>query len=178
MFNWCYEQEPHLTLDFAPFVSNQTKSKSKEHSEESDSEEDPAKLQKQRDWDEWKDGKQVYDLCCFKWNIIIIIVLSLKTTEMVQERKMYLWIFNLYGYHQRTKHWFPPVHQVKPCWTGLLSGWVTIWIKYPVLYFLGSQAGVVNINHVFYLYYKYCMWIEFQSISTWLRFPPSTKINS
>ena len=60
-----YEQEPHLTLDFAAFVSNQTKCKSKEHSEESDSEEDPVKLQKQRDWDEWKDGKQVYGLCCF-----------------------------------------------------------------------------------------------------------------
>ncbi|KAK2561407.1 Immunoglobulin-binding protein 1, partial [Acropora cervicornis] len=42
-------------VNFAPFVSNQTKSKSKEHSEESDSEEDPAKLQKQRDWDEWRD---------------------------------------------------------------------------------------------------------------------------
>ena len=44
--------------------------------------------------------------------------------------------------------------EVKPCWTGLLSGWVTIWIKYYVLYFLGSQAGVVNINHAFHLYYK------------------------
>ena len=30
---------------------------------------------------------------------------------------------------------------------------------------LGSQAGVVDINHAFHLYYKCCMWIEFQSIS-------------
>ena len=30
----------------------------------------------------------------------------------------------------------------------------------------GSQAGVVNINHAFHLYYKCCMWIEFQSVST------------
>ncbi|XP_067022625.1 immunoglobulin-binding protein 1-like [Acropora muricata] len=44
--------EGKVVLDFE---DNQTKSKSKEHSEESDSEEDPAKLQKQRDWDEWKD---------------------------------------------------------------------------------------------------------------------------
>ena len=68
--------------------------------------------------------------------------------------------------------------EVKPCWTGLLSGWVTIWIKYPVLYFLGSQASVVNINHAFHLYYKCCMRIEFQSISTWLRgFPPGTPVS-
>ena len=31
---------------------------------------------------------------------------------------------------------------------------------------VGSQAGVVDINHAFHLYYKCCMWIEFQSIST------------
>ena len=30
----------------------------------------------------------------------------------------------------------------------------------------GSQAGVVDINHAFHLYYKCCMWIEFQSNST------------
>ena len=30
----------------------------------------------------------------------------------------------------------------------------------------GSQAGVADINHAFHLYYKCCMWIEFQSIST------------
>ena len=43
---------------------------------------------------------------------------------------------------------------------------------------LGSQAGVLNINHAFHLHYK-CMWIEFQSISTWLRgFPPGTPVSS
>ena len=56
--------------------------------------------------------------------------------------------------------------EVKPCWTGLISGWVTIGIKYPVLYCLGSQAGEVDINHAFHLYYKCCMWVESQSIST------------
>ena len=41
----------------------------------------------------------------------------------------------------------------------------------------GSQAGIVDINHAFHLYYKCCMWIEFQSIPTWLRgFPPSSKL--
>ena len=30
----------------------------------------------------------------------------------------------------------------------------------------GSQAGVVDISHAFHLYYKCCMWIEFQSFST------------
>ena len=43
----------------------------------------------------------------------------------------------------------------------------------------GSQAGVVNINHAFHLYYKCCMWIEFQSISTWLRgFSLGTPVSS
>ena len=39
----------------------------------------------------------------------------------------------------------------------------------PVLYSLRSQAGVVDINHAFHLYNKGCMWVVFQSISTWLR---------
>ena len=69
--------------------------------------------------------------------------------------------------------------EVKPCWTGLISGWVTIGIKYPVLYCLGSQAGVMDINHAFHLYYKCCMWTEFQSISTWFRgFSPGTQVSS
>lgn len=54
-----------MTLNFAAFISTQTKSKSDECSEESDSEEDPAKLQKQRDWDEWKDGKFTVINCYF-----------------------------------------------------------------------------------------------------------------
>ena len=44
--------------------------------------------------------------------------------------------------------------EVKPCWTGLISGSVTIYVKYPVLYSLKSQAGVVDINYAFHLYYK------------------------
>ena len=44
---------------------------------------------------------------------------------------------------------------------------------------VGSQAGVVDINLAFHLYYKYCMWIELQSISTWLRgFSPGTPVSS
>ena len=44
---------------------------------------------------------------------------------------------------------------------------------------MGSQAGVVDINHAFHLYYKCCMWIEFHSISTWLRrFSPCTPVSS
>ena len=43
----------------------------------------------------------------------------------------------------------------------------------------GSQAGVVDINHAFHFYYKCCMWIEFRSISTWLRgFSPGTPVSS
>ena len=70
--------------------------------------------------------------------------------------------------------------EAKPCCTRLISRWVTIWTNYPVLYnFLGSHAGVVNTNHAFHLYVKYCMWIEFQSISTWLRgFSPGTPVSS
>ena len=52
-----------------------------------------------------------------------------------------------------------PFTEVKPCWTGLISGWVTLC---PVLYSMGSQAGVVDIKHASHLYYKCCMWAEFQ----------------
>ena len=49
----------------------------------------------------------------------------------------------------------------------------------PVLSSLGSQAGVVDINHTFHLYNKCCMWVEFQSISTWLRgFSPGTPVST
>ena len=44
---------------------------------------------------------------------------------------------------------------------------------------MGSQAGKVDIYDAFHLYYKCCMWIEFQSISTWLRgFSPGTPVSS
>ena len=59
-----------------------------------------------------------------------------------------------YGYHQRENTGSRLFTGVKPCWTGLISGWVTISIKYPVLYSLGSQAGVVDINHAIHLYYN------------------------
>ena len=71
-----------------------------------------------------------------------------------------------YGYHQRENTSSCLFTEVKPSWTGLITGWVTIQIKYPVLYSLGSQAGVVDINYAFHLYYICCMWIEFQLIST------------
>ena len=42
----------------------------------------------------------------------------------------------------------------------------------------GSQAGVVDVIHAFHLYYKCCMWIELQLISTWLRgFSPGTPVS-
>ena len=39
------------------YTSDQKRNKKKASDEESDSEDDPAKLQKKRDWDEWKDGR-------------------------------------------------------------------------------------------------------------------------
>ena len=52
-------------------------------------------------------------------------------------------------------------------------------VNFPVLYSLGSQASVVDIKHAFHLYYKCCMWAEFQSISTWLRgFSLDTPVSS
>ena len=73
--------------------------------------------------------------------------------------------------------------EVKPCWTGLISGWVTISIKYPVLYSLGSQAGVVDINHAFHLYYNVVCGSsfsrsppDFEGFLRALRFPPSAKL--
>ena len=73
--------------------------------------------------------------------------------------------------------------RIKPCWTGLISGWVTISIKYPVLYSLGSQAGVVDINHTFHLYYNVVCGLrfsrsnpEYESFLRVLRFPPLAKL--
>ena len=37
-------------------LSEQINDKSKKSDDESEDEDDPAKLQKKRDWDEWKDG--------------------------------------------------------------------------------------------------------------------------
>ena len=38
-------------------------------------------------------------------------------------------------------------------------------VKVPVLYSLVSLAGVLDINYAFHLYYKCCIWVEFQFIS-------------
>ena len=38
------------------FLSEQINDKSKKSDDESEDEDNPAKLQKKRDWDEWKDG--------------------------------------------------------------------------------------------------------------------------
>ena len=40
------------------FTSDQKQNEKKSSDEESDSEDDPVKLQKKRDWDEWKDGRR------------------------------------------------------------------------------------------------------------------------
>ena len=55
--------------------------------------------------------------------------------------------------------------------------------KNPVLYSLGSQAGVVDINHAFHLYYNVVCGSSFsQSLPDFkgflraLRFPPSAKL--
>ena len=56
------------------------------------------------------------------------------------------WLDYWCGYHHRENAGSRLFTEVKLCWTGLISGWVTIWIKYRVLYFLGSQAGVVKTS--------------------------------
>ena len=88
-----------------------------------------------------------------------------------------------YGYHQRKNTGCRLFTEVKPCWTGLISGWVTISIKYPVLYSLGSQADVVDINHAFHLYYNVVCGLsfsrsqpDFEDFLRALRFPPSAKL--
>ena len=88
-----------------------------------------------------------------------------------------------YGYHQGENTGSRLFTEVKPCWTGLMSGWVTISIKYPVLYSLGSQAGVVDINHAFHLYYNVVCGSsfsrsqpDFEGFLRALRFPPSAKL--
>ena len=97
----------------------------------------------------------------------------------IEARKGHFKVLPQNGFYQRENTGSLLFTEVKPCWTGLFSGWVTSWIKYPVLYVLRSQAGVISINYAFHLYYKCCMWIEFQSISTWLRgFSPGTPVSS
>ena len=39
------------------FTSEQNRNEQKSSDEESESDDDPGKLQKKRDWDEWKDGR-------------------------------------------------------------------------------------------------------------------------
>ena len=81
--------------------------------------------------------------CIFSLDILDFYILLLNPKKLVR-----------YGYHQRENTGSRLFTEVKPCWTGLISGWVTISIKYPVLYSLGSHAGVVDINHAFHLYYN------------------------
>lgn len=40
------------------FTRDQKRKEKKSSDEESESEDDPVKLQKKRDWDEWKDGRR------------------------------------------------------------------------------------------------------------------------
>ena len=47
--------------------------------------------------------------------------------------------------------------QLFKIWIILSSNWITIPIE--SLFLSGSQAGVVDINHAFHLFYKCCMWI-------------------
>ena len=54
---------------------------------------------------------------------------------------------------------------------------------WPVLYSLGSQAGVVDINHAFHLYYNIVCGSscsrslpDFEGFLRALRFPPSAKL--
>ena len=72
---------------------------------------------------------------------------------------------------------------LSPVGTGLISGWVTISIKYPVLYSLGSQTGVVDINHAFHVYYNVVCGSsfsrsqpDFEGFLRALLFPPSAKL--
>ena len=59
----------------------------------------------------------------------------------------------------------------------------TYHVSYPVLYSLESQAGAVNINHAFHLYYNVVCGSsfsrsqpDFEGFLRALRFPPSAKL--
>ena len=51
-----------------------------------------------------------------------------------------LTIVKRYGYHQRENTGSRLFTEVKPCWTGLISGWVTIKIKIPCAVLLGKSG--------------------------------------
>ena len=63
-----------------------------------------------------------------------------------------------------------PQNPIQQGLKALLDG-VDTWMgdhldKSPLLYSLGSQAGIADINRAFHIYYKCFMWVEFQLIST------------
>ena len=48
----------------------------------------------------------------------LVVLLSVKFASAVNVKR--------YGYHQRENTGSRLFTEVKPCWTGLISGWVTI----------------------------------------------------
>lgn len=61
--------------------------------------------------------------------------------------------------------------KVKPCWRGLISGWVTVWEKFCAVLLLKSGWCCDYQRRVVY---DHCIWAEFRSISTWL--PPVSSL--
>ena len=133
-----------------------------------------------------KDGTKTWDGEKTKTCGVEVWFLIEKTSGLPGQRKrLFSWIRHIF--HEvrlspKGKHRFPSV-SLKPCWTGLISGWVTISIKYPVLYSLGSQAGVADINHAFHLYYNVVCGLsfsrsqpDFEGFVRALRFPSSAKL--
>ena len=88
-------------------------------------------------------------------------------------------IRNQRSYHQKGKHRLPSVHRSQT----LLDG-VDIWMgdhldKIPCAVLIGKSGWRSGHQSRLPPLIQCCMWIEFQSISTWLRqFPPGTQVSS
>ena len=54
------------------------------------------------------------------------LLVRLKNENLDEEENISIGGCFRYGYHQRENTGFRLFTEVKPCWTGLISGWVTI----------------------------------------------------
>ena len=90
--------------------------------------------------------------CLFSRMLILTIVHVQRFNQIYQ---------GLYGYHQRKNTGSRLFTEVKPCWTGLISGWVTISIKIPCAVLLGKSGWRSGHQSRLPPLLQCCMWIEF-----------------
>ena len=89
-------------------------------------------------------------------------------------------LVTMYGYHQKENTGSRLFTESKPCWTGMISVWMSDHLdKIPCAVLLGKSGWRSGHQWRLLPLLQCCMWIEFQSISTWLRgFSRGTPVSS